>query len=122
MPIYQAMNGSFPTTRPLLYEVEAIYESLFNIFNTRPGERPFQPEFGLEIEEELFELVDNVSAFAILDKIIKAVTRWESRVTLNLAGTMVTAYPDDNKFDVVIYFRVNGLSGDSFEYRGSFVK
>ncbi len=122
MAVYQDLNSFFPTIRPWLYDVEVIYQSLFNIFNTRPGEMLFMPEFGMGIEDDIFDLIDDATAFALFSRVVSTVQRWEKRVSLDLATSSITAYPDENKYDMVLYFNVNGLNEQQFEYRGSFLK
>lgn len=122
MAIYRDLNCFTPTTRPMLLDVECIYQALFNIFNTRPGEVPFSPEFGVDLEDELFEIIDDVTAFAVYGKVIRAVQRWERRASLDTALSTVVPFPDDNKYEITLYFRVNGLSNQVFEYRGSFLR
>lgn len=120
MAIYSDLNSFNPTDISLLVDVESIYQSLFNIFNTRKGERLFEPEFGLDFEEELFELMDDVGAFALLDKVNREVSRWEKRVILDFGSSTITPYPDEKKYDILLYFTIVGLdAGQVYTYHGS---
>ena len=87
--------------------IEAIKNSIRNIFNTRPGEKVLNPEFGCSLEKYLFDPVSNLGAQAIGDDISNALATFEPRVTLiklyvetqpyntqsvNLVGNQLTTY------------------------------
>jgi phage baseplate assembly protein W len=118
--IYSDLNAISPTKTPKLNNIQAIYQSLHNIFSTRPGQRLFEPEFGFDIDDELFELMDTLTEFSVLNRVINTVTRWESRVTIDTAKTTITGYPEQNKYELFLVFSVNGVSEQNFEFRASF--
>ena len=120
--IYSDLNGTNPTQAPLKLDVDAVFQSLRNLFNTRTGERPFLPEYGLDLEDELFQLIDDVTGFDLLNRIITAVERWEGRVSVDLAQSEVVANADANTFDLTMVFRISGLGNQAFEFRGSFTQ
>jgi phage baseplate assembly protein W len=122
MAVYSDLNSINPTDFPLLTEEEAVYQSLFNIFNTTPGEALFVPEFGLDLEEELFELLDDISALQIFRKISASIERWETRVIIDSVNTIITPIPDENIFDLFLVFSIQGTDGQRFEFKGSFTK
>ena len=39
----------------LLYDEDAIYQSVKNVFNTIPGQKILNPDFGLDLRQYLFE-------------------------------------------------------------------
>ena len=120
MAIYSDLNSFNPTDKSVLVDVESIYQSLFNIFNTRKGERLFEPEFGLDFEDELFELMDDIGAFALLDKVNREVSRWEKRVKLDFGSSTVTPYPDDKRYDILLVFSIVGMDeNEVYTYHGS---
>jgi len=103
---------------PLVTDIEAIYQSIDNILSTKKGERLFLPEFYADLENLLFEPVDDITSMRILDAVLDAIERWEPRVQLLYPHCEVNPLPDDNAYEVVLVFRVVGLEGQTFEYRG----
>jgi phage baseplate assembly protein W len=91
---------------PLKNEV-AISRALRNIVYTIPGERPFQPEFGTDINRSLFENMTSISAGIIKDQIESSITRFEPRVDL----IDVSVFPnyDNNEYEVTINYKVVGI-------------
>lgn len=117
--LYSDLNQYTPTERAQVKDIEAIYQSLGNICSTQRYERLFNPDFGLDFEDELFELIDDASSLAILTKVAERVDRYEQRITLDFARTQVTPDPDNNRFEILIIFSVKGLETEgAFEYRG----
>ena len=119
MSVYSDLNSIEPTVKSKLKDVEAVYQSLYNIFSVRLGERLFLPDFGFSLEDELFELMDDTSTLAIFSKVVEAVDRWESRVLVDQQNTKITPYPDLNMFEVLLVFAIRGVDGSKFEFRGS---
>lgn len=84
----------------------AIARSIRNIVFTLPGEKFFDPDFGSNISQSLFENIDDISASIIVDEIRQSINNYEPRVRL----INVEAFPDydNNSFDVVIVYEVIG--------------
>jgi phage baseplate assembly protein W len=61
-------------------DVQAIKNSIRNIFSTRKGEKLLSPEFGCNLEKYLFNAVSDLGARAIGSDINEAITRYEPRV------------------------------------------
>lgn len=122
MPIYSDLNSLNPAVKPLLTDVQAIYQSLYNLFNTRPGERIFLPEFGFALEDELFEVIDDITTVAVFRIVNEAISRWEGRVIIDTSRTVVTPVPDENKYELELYFSILGIEGQTFTFVGSFTQ
>ena len=100
--------GKNPMTNDLiaLKNANAIARSVRNIVMTIPGEKPFDPFFGSNVRNILFENLDNISASLIVDEIRNSIQNYEPRVEL----VSVEAVPDfDNStYDVVIIYEIIG--------------
>lgn len=119
--IYSDLNPFNPTQKPDLRDVEAIYASLFNILNTRKGERLFLPEFGVDLQDQLFELMDDITAVGVLREVIEGIEKFEPRVIIDSSRTTVTPKPDEGVFELVLAFELQGIESDgqTFEFRGA---
>ena len=84
----------------------AIARSVKNIVFTLPGEKFFQPNFGSQISQVLFENIDDITASVIVDEIKESIRNFEPRVEL----LDVQAFPnfDNNQFDVTIIYEIIG--------------
>ena len=100
--------GKNPMTNDLiaLKNANAIARSVRNIVMTIPGEKPFDPYFGSNVRNILFENLDNISASLIVDEIRTSIQNYEPRVEL----VSVEAVPDFDSYsyDVVIIYEIIG--------------
>ena len=100
--------GSNPLTNDLIAikNANAISRSVRNIVMTIPGEKPFNPDFGSNVRNLLFENMDFVSAGLIVDEIRTSIQNFEPRVEL----MTVEALPDfdNNSYDVNIVYDIIG--------------
>ena len=85
----------------------AIARAVRNIVLTTPGEKFFDPDFGSNIGEILFENVDEITAVSIQDEIRNCLNNYEPRV--DLVDVNVDPNFDENQFDVKITYRIVGI-------------
>ena len=115
--IYSDLNQINPTLKPILTEIESVYQSLFNIFNTRPGERLFS-RIGIDLEEALFEIADDLSSIEIFRIVTDGIEEFEPRVLVNFTDTKIESDPNNNAFIVDLSFGIVGLEGQIFSFQG----
>jgi phage baseplate assembly protein W len=113
--LYKDLNQFSPTDREFSENARAIYQSVFNIITTRKGERLFNPEFGVNLEDELFELNDTVSQESIKDAIATGISVFEPRVSIDRAQTQIFIDEDNHKIEVSIVFSIEGLGDQTFQ-------
>ena len=85
----------------------AIARAVRNIVLTTPGEKFFDPDFGSNVGEILFENVDDITAVSIEDEIKSSLKNYEPMV--ELINVTVDPNFDENQFDVVISYRIVGV-------------
>ena len=90
----------------ILKNENAIKRSVRNLVQTIPKERFFNPILGTDIRGSLFDFVDFGTASVIEKQIQTTIENFEPRVE-NLQ-IEVFPRPDDNEFEVNIYFDIIG--------------
>ena len=85
----------------------AIARSVRNIILTTPGEKFFDPDFGSNINEILFENVSEITADAIHEEIVNSLQNYEPRV--EIIEVNVNPNYNSNNFDVIISYRIVGI-------------
>lgn len=109
---FKDISASFKAN-PLTYDVialnnaSAIARSVRNIVFTAPGEKFFDPDFGSNISQSLFENIDNITAVTIRDEIENSINNYEPRVSLS--SVVVDPDFDNNGFNVTIIYRIIGV-------------
>ena len=116
---FKDINLSFtphPVTKDLtvIKNANAIKRSIRNIVQTIPGERFFNPILGSDVRSSLFEFVDFGTASVIQKEITTAIENFEPRV-YNIQVEAI-ARPDDNEFEVNIYFDILGQEFPTQEF------
>lgn len=94
----------------VLKNENAIARSVRNIVFTIPGEKMFNPDFGTNINNSLFELLDDTSATVIKDQIEYSLTTFEPRISI--INVIVVPDFESNGFDVEISYRIIGADID----------
>ena len=105
-----------PVTKdlPVLKNVNAIRRSVRNLVQTIPGERFFVPILGSGVNRLLFDFVDVATADSIEEEILTTISNFESRVAN--VRVQVDPRPDQNNFDVTIFFDIIGQSLPTQEF------
>ena len=93
---------------PVLKNANAIRRSVRNLVQTIPGERFFNPILGSSVYDSLFDLMDFGTSNLIEQEIITTLRNFEPRV--NNVRVRVNARPDQNNFDVTIFFDIVGAA------------
>ncbi len=85
----------------------AIARSLRNLVLTTPGERFFNEELGSQVNNLLFENVDDVTALSIRNEIENVIENYEPRVEL----LEVDVFPNSDSYsmDVKILYNIIGI-------------
>ena len=98
-----------PVTKdlPVISNERAIIRSVRNLVETIPTERFFNTLIGTEIRDSLFENFERSTVMVIEDQVREVLDNYEPRVTN--VGVQVDAQPDDNEFDVTVFFEIVGL-------------
>ena len=98
-----------PVTKdlPILANERAIIRSVRNLVETIPTERFFNTLIGTEIRDSLFENFERSTVMVIEDQVREVLDNYEPRVTN--VGVQVDAQPDDNEFEVTVFFEIVGL-------------
>ena len=98
-----------PLTNDLIVikNATAIARSLRNLVLTTPGERFFNENLGSQVNNLLFENVDDITAMSIRSEIINVIENYEPRV--NLLKVSVNANIDSYSMDVIIAYEIVGI-------------
>lgn len=86
------------------FDLNAIKNSLRNLFNTTPGQRFLFPEYGLSLHEHLFEQITDDNAKMLGTKIVEAIKKFEPRVAVERC--IVTGDPDMNSYEIDLELKI----------------
>jgi phage baseplate assembly protein W len=98
------------------YDLNAIKNSLRNMFLTNRGEKLLNPYFGIGLANFVFDQVTQSTAKAIGDAILSNITTFEPRVQVNKVN--VIANEDDNSYVINIILSVPQLKAELVNLTG----
>lgn len=94
----------------------AIQNSIFNIFNTSPGEKLLDPEFGLDLKRYLFDPLHEDIAQNIGQTVLNGLSRFEPRIIVD--NISVIPNYDQNQYIIALYISIPVLNISSAQYNG----
>lgn len=86
------------------FGLSAVKQSVKTLVLTNSHEKPFNPDFGVNIRDQLFELADRKGSSMVRRNIIESIEIYEPRA--EVLDVRVSLQPDVNLLDVVIKFKV----------------
>lgn len=84
-------------------DIEAIKNSIRNIFNTRKGQKILSPEFGASLDQFLFERVDSFVGNIIGETILDNLQKFEPRI--EVIKINVYPFPDQNQYNLQVFYK-----------------
>ena len=84
----------------LRYDAQAVISSVRNLLNTNKYDRKFQPDVSSGLNALLVEPVTNITATLIENEVVRVITNYEPRVTINALNVVAT--PGKNQFNVAL--------------------
>lgn len=90
------------------YDVDALKNSLLNLFSTSPGDKILSPEFGLNLRQYIFEPITRERAFDLQRTLYSGITRFEPRMVVN--QVVVVPNFDAMEYNITIYYSVPTLN------------
>ena len=95
-------------------DVDAIQNSINNIFLFRKGERIILPEFGNSLYEYLYEPINDTTAKNLGREILDMIEKWEPRISVQ--NVNITPDPDNNTFYVSITYFIPALNNKKLKF------
>jgi phage baseplate assembly protein W len=86
------------------YDLNAIKNSLINLFNTLPGHRILLPDYGCDLRAYLFDNITDTTARQIGRDIIESINTWEPRVAV--ININVNAYVNRHEYEITLVLEV----------------
>jgi phage baseplate assembly protein W len=70
----------------LARDEEDVRQAIGIILATAPGQRPMRPEFGCDLHDHVFDVIDAATLGRMEAEIRRALERWEPRIDVNGVG------------------------------------
>lgn len=122
LQVKYTVNANFnqtPEIRDFLsdFDLNAIKNSLKNLFLTIPGQKILNPTFGLDLRQFLFEQITTSNEKEIERVIYGEISIYEPRVTVT--QVKVVGIPDAQEYDITITLNVPSLNINNIQLKGA---
>ena len=109
---FKDINLSFkrhPVTNDVVVirDEDAIKRSVKNIIFTILGEKPFEPDFGSDMNQSLFDLNTNLSEIRVSDEIKASLDNYEPRI--DNIDVSVSVLADSNEMNCTVQYDIVGI-------------
>jgi hypothetical protein len=112
--VTQAVYSDFDVALPMQtdgdiqrdVELESVKNSIQNILTTKKGSRRMLPEFGSDLDNMLFEPMDNETARKIGRELVLAIEAWDDRVSIENAN--INQNFEIMQYEITITFSIQG--------------
>lgn len=111
--IYSDLNPNYGVKkdrREVIFDFDSVLESIRTILGVRIGEMFFLRDFGSNLEDFIFDRIDDVTTQMLRDIIIVGIKRWEPRVRVDNSRTHITPIKEKNAYDIRLVVEVLGLA------------
>lgn len=88
-------------------DIEAVKNSIQNIFTTRQGTRRMLPEFAAPYNHILFEPMDDYTAHRLGNMLVDGIQKWDDRVIIE--NLNVNSNYDQMRYECILTFRIESL-------------
>lgn len=86
------------------YDLDAIINSLRNLFTTTPGQRFLFPKYGIDLRRYLFQPINRTTSNQIAQTIGSGIKLYEPRVVLR--ELLVEEDPDQNLYNITVVIEI----------------
>jgi len=105
--------------QPLVEDIQAVLQALYNLLTTDIGERRYRFRLGLSISDYIFESFDSINAFQLKNELLTAIREQEPRVEPIFSLSEVIQDPTSNSYKLKLVFSLLGLGEKRFEFYGA---
>jgi phage baseplate assembly protein W len=99
------------------YDINAIKNSIFNIFTTIPGQKILNPTFGLNLLYFLFTGISDSNARLLGESILKGINKFEPRVTVEKINVITDV--ENQQYTIELILSVPSLNIEGLEVKGT---
>jgi phage baseplate assembly protein W len=90
------------------FDEDAIANSVFNCINTKPGEKVLDPDFGINLDQFLFEPLSEINGDYLGRYVLDRLSTLEPRIKIN--KVYVNVLYNDNLYRISVFYDIPSLN------------
>ena len=100
-----------------IYDERAVLQDIANLLSTRKYTIPFNPDYGINLDDTLFSLMTPATELVITNEIVNAIDKFERR--MEVTSVDVEADYENNLYNVRIFGILKGKLNQKVEFSGT---
>jgi len=97
--------------------IDAIKNSIFNLFTTMPGQKILNPTFGLNLQQFIFTGLTEINGKLMAETILKGLNKYEPRVKVKNINVEIDY--DNNQYNIYLLLNVPALNNTVISLKGT---
>jgi phage baseplate assembly protein W len=114
MAFFVDINNTNPQVAPTVVDTVAIGQWVNDFLQTKKGERLFDLDYGLNLDNSLFDLIDTQSALILFSQVTTQLETAIPIVTVNTQASTIIPDTDTNTYAITVAYTVVGVQGNQF--------
>lgn len=95
-------------------DINAVQNSIQNIFLFSQGERILNPAFGNSLYKYLYSPINDITSQKIGAEVINLITRWEPRISI--IEVIVEPFPDEHTYNIQVIYSIPRLNTGTLNF------
>lgn len=110
------VNFYTPKSKPIVTDGEVGRQEIALLLNTIPTEKPFDSNYGVDLDAYLYDIISSAEANAMYNEIVEKVKLYVKTVRLDESRSSVTVTDDLNGYQIYLVFRLINAdeNGDNY--------
>jgi phage baseplate assembly protein W len=117
MPFLKDVNFYTPKSKPEVSDGEVARQEIALLLNTVPKEKPFDSNYGVDLESYLFDLITTANANNLYFEISDKVKTYVKTVNLDVTRSSVRVNSSQDGYDINLIFKLKNAPDDGSSYK-----
>lgn len=108
------MNEDNPQVRPEVINAEAVGQWIRDYTMTRKGERLFNLDYGVELDDYLFDLITDENAVLLFASLTSQLTSYLPMVKVLTNSSVILPDTENNLYAIELAYEIVGFDGNNY--------
>lgn len=111
------INFYTPKSKPIVTDGEVARQEIALLLNTVPSEKPFDSNYGVDIESFLFDFITTANANSLYFEIVNKIKTYVKSVSLDQGRSFVSPNASQDGYDMAFVFKLKNTNDDGTFYK-----
>lgn len=117
MSFIREINFFSSKSKPEIVDGEVARQEIALLLNTRPKEKPFDSNYGIDLDSYLFDFITTANANSLYFEIVDKVKLYVKTVDLDQSRSSVRVNSNQDGYDIELVFTLKNTPEDGSSYK-----